>query len=277
MDLNLKIGGEEYSVDINIPLDISIPLIFNGEQPNTYGVDAASAKAVETSDFIGDTRRGGSCNFEEYRLIAHCNGTHTECVGHISYERISVHITLKDVFIASTLITVKPLSANETTDKYNPGKNENDFLITKDSLSAALGELDKNFIDGLIIRTLPNDEEKKSRKYMENMPPFFSMDAMEYIYSLGVKHLLVDIPSVDRTFDEGKLSTHHIFWGVEQGTNRVSEESHSMKTITEMIFVPDSVPDGNYLLNLQIASFVSDASPSRPVIFRIANKISNNK
>lgn len=269
MKIELKLESGQYEIDTDNPVDISIPLIFNGDQPNTYGVDAASARAVETSDFVGDVRRGGSCNFEEYRLIAHCNGTHTECVGHISYERISIHNTLKDVFIPSTLITIRPVNANETADKYDPGKSENDFLITKDSLDAALGELDKNFIDGLIIRTLPNDDSKKSRKYMENMPPFFSMDAMEYISSLGVKHLLVDIPSVDRTFDEGKLSAHHIFWGVEQGTNRVNENNRSMKTITEMIYVTDSVPDGNYLLNLQIASFVSDASPSRPVIFKI--------
>ena len=271
MKIVIKLDSGNYEIDPGKPIDISIPLIFNGAQPNTYGVDSASSKAVEVGDFIGDTRRGGSCNFEKYRLIAHCNGTHTECVGHISYERISIHDTLKDVFIPSTLITVTPVPANESADTYNPVKNENDFLITKDSLGKALNNHSKNFIDGLIIRTLPNDESKKSRKYMELLPAFFSIDAMEYISSLGVKHLLVDIPSVDRTFDEGKLSAHHIFWNVEQGTNRVNEKDHSMKTITEMIYAPDKVTDGHYLLNLQIASFVSDASPSRPVIFGIEN------
>jgi len=37
-------------------------------------------------------------------------------------------------------------------------------------------------------------------------------------------------------------------------------------TITEMVFVDDSIADGLYLLNLQVASLRNDAAPSRPVI-----------
>jgi hypothetical protein len=38
-------------------------------------------------------------------------------------------------------------------------------------------------------------------------------------------------------------------------------------TITEMVFVPDAVADGIYLLNIQIASLETDASPSKPVLY----------
>jgi kynurenine formamidase len=271
MNFEIKLLSGTFEINSDNPIDISVPLIFGGEQPNIYDAPKASSKACEIGDFIGDTRRGGSCNFEEYKLIPHCNGTHTECIGHISFERVSIWETLQDVFIPSTLITVASVKAGETDDTYNPPKNDNDYLITKDSLESALDEADESFFDGLIIRTLPNDESKKSRRYAENPPPFFSLDAMNYIAERGIKHLLVDIPSVDRNFDEGKLSCHHIFWNVEQGTNRVDVNNHSMNTITEMIYVPNEVADGNYLLNLQIASFVSDAAPSRPVIFRIKN------
>jgi hypothetical protein len=41
------------------------------------------------------------------------------------------------------------------------------------------------------------------------------------------------------------------------------------KTITELIFVPNEVKDGPYLLNLQTAAFENDATPSRPVIYPI--------
>lgn len=275
MQIEFNTGNGIYKIDTNYPVDISIPLDFYGKQPNTYNIENASAMACEVENFIGDTRRGGSCNFEEYKLVAHCNGTHTECIGHISDERIAVNETLKDVFIPSTLISVQPEKANETNDTYSPSKNSGDLLITRKLLEAKLNGMNKNFIDGfidgLIIRTLPNDESKKSRRYMDYPPPFFSIDAMEYIKSLNVKHLLVDIPSVDRTFDEGKLSAHHIFWGVEQGSHSVNAENHSMNTITEMIYVPDGIKDGEYILNIQIASFKSDASPSRPVIFKILN------
>ncbi len=271
MILKFELKSRIYEIDSEKPLDISIPLIFNGEQPNTYNIEKASSKACETVDFIGDTRRGGSCNFEEYRLVPHCNGTHTECVGHISFERIPVNETLKDVFIPSTLITVQPEKANETEDTYSPLKNEYDLLITKKELVSKLSKVNHDFLEGLVIRTHTNDESKKSRNYMENPPSFFSLEAMNYIKQAGVKHLLIDIPSVDRTFDEGKLSAHHIFWNVEQGSHEVDSENHSLNTITEMIYVPNEIKDGMYLLNIQIASFKSDASPSRPILFGIKN------
>ncbi len=103
------------------------------------------------------------------------------------------------------------------------------------------------------------------------MPAFFSSEAMAFVASLGVQHLLVDLPSVDRMFDEGWLSTHHLFWNVPQGSPNVDESNYSLKTITEMIYVDDRVSDGEYLLNLQTPSFVADAAPSRPVIYPIVS------
>lgn len=102
---------------------------------------------------------------------------------------------------------------------------------------------------------------------MKQEPPFISMDAMRYIVSLGVEHLLIDLPSVDRLFDDGELNAHHIFWNMKPGGHGVEEDSKINRTITEMIYVDDQISDGSYLLNLQIAPFVSDASPSRPLLF----------
>lgn len=269
MEIKFKINKTEYEINTQEEIDISIPLLFNGEQPNIYDVEKASAKAFKSDKFTGDTRKGGSCNFEEYKLIPHCNGTHTECVGHISYERISVCESLKDTFIPSTLITVSPVNAAETGNNYSPHKLKDDRLITQRSLEKSLDGYNKDFLEGLIIRTLPNDDSKKTRIYSKNPPPFFSIEAMKFIKDLNVKHLLVYIPSVDRASDEGRLTTHHIFWNVSQGSHEVDKINHSLNTITEMIYVPDAVKDGIYLLNLQIAPFQADASPSRPVIYKI--------
>jgi arylformamidase len=92
---------------------------------------------------------------------------------------------------------------------------------------------------------------------------------MEFIVEIGIKHLLVDMPSIDRIFDEGRLSNHRTFWNVQQGAFETNEKSSIYNTITELIYVPNKIKDGNYLLNLQIAPFASDASPSRPVLFEI--------
>jgi arylformamidase len=276
MILSVQINNRTYKIDCDNPIDVSIPLNFGGAQPNAYNAEIATSKPCETENLIGDTRRGGSCNFEQITFIPHCNGTHTESVGHITNARIFVHNCLKDTFILSALVTVEPENAFETNETYAVELNENDRLITQKTIERALQNVEnpKSKIqnpksDGLIIRTLPNDESKKSRRYMKNFPPFFSTEAMKFITEKGVKHLLVDVPSIDRAFDEGKLSNHRIFWNVEPGSFELSEKSLSSNTITEMIFVPEFVEDGAYLLNLQIAAFLSDASPSRPILFKI--------
>ena len=260
--------NNNYKFDSSNGIDISIPLDFHGAQPRAYGVEKASAKSYVSDNFIGDTRKGGSCNFEKYTLIPHCNGTHTECIGHITDERIFINEALKDSLVPSTLITLKPVNALDSKDSYLAGKEKNDLLMEKKSL-IALSKQDKDFLYGLIVRTLPNDESKKSRDYIMEPPPFFSTEAMEFISSFGINHLLVDIPSVDKADDKGQLSTHHIFWDVPHSIHKVDVKNHSLRTITEMVYIPDNVKDGNYLLNLQIASFMADASPSRPVIFEI--------
>ncbi len=92
---------------------------------------------------------------------------------------------------------------------------------------------------------------------------------MQYIVSLGIEHLLVDMPSVDRAFDEVELNIHYIFWQVNEGTFDLNEQSNLHNTITEMVYIKDAIKDGNYMLNLQITPFTPDASPSRPLLFEI--------
>ena len=262
----IYIKDKEVEVDFAQGKDISIPLLFNGSQPNTYGVDKAAAKAYQDRNFIGDTRQGGPCNFETYTLTPHCNGTHTECIGHITTERIDILSSLQDELIPSSLISVTPETTNE---KYIPPLDPNDLVITKKTLERQLHEINPVFLKGLIIRTLPNLIEKKEKDYMKTPPAFFSIDAMQYIVELGVKHLFVDVPSVDRLYDDGMLSAHNMFWQTQDKKKNIATQN---KTITEMIFVDEQINDGYYLLNLQIAAFKTDASPSRPIIY-VANGV----
>ena len=263
------VSGQTFEINETEPLNIAIPLDFYGAQPNAYDVERASSKACEAGELIGDTRRGGSCNFEQITLIPHCNGTHTECVGHITNERISVHECLRDAFIPATLVSVETENVRQSNETYAVEFNENDKLITKKTIEKSSKTSNGNFRQGLIIRTLPNDESKLSRTYLEEIPPFFTTEAMRFIREIGVKHLLVDTPSIDRIFDGGKLANHRIFWNVEPDLFETSESSLIDHTITELIYVPDAIADGIYLLNLQIAPFAADASPSRPQIFKV--------
>ena len=76
--------------------------------------------------------------------------------------------------------------------------------------------------------------------------------------------MLIDLPSVDKENDGGKLLAHNAFWNTA-GSVRMDA------TITEFIFVPNSVEDGEYLLNLMIAPFENDATPSKPILYKIMN------
>jgi arylformamidase len=278
---SLEINGHTYRFDTSNAIDISIPLRFNGPQPNAYGVDPASSEPCAAGELVGDTRRGGSCNFEQYKLIPHCNGTHTECVGHITHERISVRDCLQVAFAQAAVITVEPESPDETDETYSISPSVDDKLITLRSIERALSKLENSkwksepgavatgaFL-AFVVRTVPNEREKAAREYLNDVSPYFTTEAMEFLVTIGVEHLLVDLPSIDRLYDEGKLSNHRIFWKVDQGRFELTENSRRNATITELIYVPDEVQDGEYILNLQIAPFETDASPSRPLLFPI--------
>ncbi len=234
----------------NSPIDISIPLRFNGPQPNAFGVEPAAARS------LGDTRLGSSVNFDQITLVPHCNGTHTECVGHITDERISVWDCLTDVLLQAVLVSVEPAGA------------DGELLITREHLeTVVMRDSGEKQATALIVRTLPNDDSKLSKTYDgDNIPPYFSSDAMEYVVGWGFKHILVDLPSIDRLFDEGRLINHRIFWAVELGSRKINASTRVNSTITELIYVPSEVADGQYLLNLQIAPFELDAAPSRPLL-----------
>ena len=241
-------------VDLSTPIDISIPMGKN-EGPLAWYVDRVKIKPVQNEQFNGSVAAGGAVNFNDIAFNPHGNGTHTECCGHITQEVYSVNAHLKQFVFWARLVTITPAEyRGESLPDMKPG----DRLIEANQIEEALGE---ETSEALVIRTLPNHIDKKNRNYSNSNPPYLTSEAMRLIRKRGVKHLLIDTPSVDREEDGGLLSAHHIFWNVP-------ESPELDKTITEMIFVPDEVPDGLYLLNLQIAPFVNDASPSKPVLYK---------
>ena len=201
-DVNMDPWIPEKGKKLLIPKSHILP--FGKRNGILINIGALRLYYYEDGKFIGDTRKGGPCNFETYSFTPHCNGTHTECIGHIIDERVSIHLSLKDIFFTSTLISVHPTKNKES---YIPELNTNDLVITKELLYNQLNNVPLAYLDGIIIRTTPNLSQKTSIDYMKNPPPFFTIEAMKYIRKLGVKHLLVDIPSVDRLFD---LSLIHI-------------------------------------------------------------------
>ena len=138
-------------------------------------------------------------------------------------------------------------------------------LVTAAALRDAAG--DGPVPAALVVRTLPNDPGKRTRRYLDEPPPYFTMDAMRWMVRAGVRHLLTDLPSVDRMFDEGALNNHRIFWRVPFGERTLTSDSRRDATITEMVHVPDTVSDGRWGMQIEVPPFLLDAAPSRVRLF----------
>lgn len=244
------------TIDLSKPLDISIPLTNNEQNPIAWYQDIPEIEPVKIGDWIGKVSEGkSSTNFNNIFFNPHAHGTHTECLGHITRDFYSINQCLKQFFFTAELISVEPKAIGE------------DLVITKEQVEKALSGKSS---EAIIIRTVPNPETKKHLKYSNTNPPYLAEEAAIFIREIGMRHLLIDLPSVDKEHDEGKLLAHKAFWNVKDVTN-LNEDARMNCTITELIYVPEIVKDGSYILNLQIAPFENDASPSKPVLYKITD------
>lgn len=248
MNIEIKFKGKKYNIDLNKPIDLSIHLVPGEQGVNCFYAPRFEAIPVSSGDFIGSTQEGGPVNFKNVKINPHGNGTHTECVGHISLETININDVLKKYHFISRLISIYP-------EKLENG----DRVITKKQIEELITA---NDTETLIIRTLPNHEDKKARNYSGTNPPYFESEALFYLINNGVEHILTDLPSVDREQDEGQLKAHKAFWEYPATLNK-------NRTITELVYIPEEIVDGYYWLNLQIVSFALDACPSKPIIFKL--------
>lgn len=243
----LSVGNHRY--DLSTAVDISLhinPL----HAPSAFGLPAASFEPFRVGGFVGSIEEGGPVRCEIVTLAPHGNGTHTECVGHIAGQRYNVSEFMTDLLDEAELVTV----ATSVVD--------GDAVVTAADLLSSWKKYDTTT---LIIRTCPNGESKRTMRWSGGNPPYIHIDAMDLIVKYGIRHLMVDIPSVDREEDQGALVSHHRFW-------QWPENPRLDCTITELIYVPDSIQDGRYLVMFNVAPFDGDAAPSRPRVMKPMNE-----
>ncbi len=246
MKIEVTFEQKKVEIDLSSGTDISIAIDPNSGV-NAFHIPRATFEPIRVGSFVGSVKEGGSANCENLYINAHGNGTHTECIGHISIERICINDCLKEFFFFAQLISVTP--------KFSNG----DYIIDMDSISNYKKQHD---CDAILIRTLPNTFEKLTANYSGQNPTYLSPDVCTYLREIGIKHLLIDQPSVDREEDGGALAAHKAYWDYHGAFRKDM-------TITELIYVPSEISDGTYFLNLQIASLMTDASPSKPLLFNM--------
>lgn len=272
MKINIELCNKHYLINTDFSHSAAINLTFNDTQPQHFGAQVASAKPMQVDGFIGDTLQGGSCNVNEIYFNPHCNGTHTETIRHICDQSAELALSIANIelppLLPCVLLTITPELASQCQDSYTPEFADNDQVITKQAIQAQLANYSSAQTQALAIRTFPNTKTKLSQSYTnEQQAAFFTREAILYLNELGVEHLLVDIPSLDRLDDDGLLTCHHLFWQVPEGSHQPTINSLTRKTITELCFFDNSVSDGFYFLNLQLPAFNNDAAPSRPMLY----------
>ena len=243
----IQIKSRKIKIDLSKPLDISMPLRASIKNANAWYVDAPKIEPVVIDNWIASVKEGAAINFNNISFNPHAHGTHTESVGHITEKFYSINKCLKRFMFTAEVITVAPEVVGE--DKVI-SKKQIQYLLKRKSPEA------------LVIRTMPNTKDKKSRQYSHTNWPYLTEEAAQFLKEKGILHLLIDLPSIDKEKDEGKLLAHKAFWDI-------SGEIRTNATITELIYVPNKVEDGSYILNLQIAPIENDATPSKPVLYKI--------
>ncbi|MBX2958668.1 MAG: cyclase family protein [Flavobacteriales bacterium] len=247
MKATIEYKNNTYQIDLSKPLDIAMPLKADDTNPTAWYVSPPEFTPVMEHGFVGDVNLGGAVNFRNIFFNPHGHGTHTECVGHISKEFYTINQCLKQFFCLAKLVTILP---------EKQGDNQ---VITLQQIQSVWNN---SLADAVVIRTLPNLPSKLEMQYSNTNPAFIHHEAVSFLVENGVKHILIDTPSVDKEEDGGALISHHIFWNYPENPNLE-------RTITELIFVDDYITDGEYFLNLQIAPFENDASPSKPILYKI--------
>lgn len=237
---SFSLGNQTFEADLLNPFSLAIPFKHK-EGPVAYSMDKPLFTPFESGDFKASIAEGGSLNCFLLSFYPHGNGTHTESMLHVDPAGLPMNKIKIKPFLSACLVSLEP--------SFDP--------ISGDSIisDAPSWVFDKPF-EAIIIRTLPNDESKLITDYSGTNPPYFSDSLFERFAQHGIFHVLTDLPSVDKEVDEGRLAAHKAFFAKRKEAS-----------ITEMIYVPQNVTDGVYLLNLQYPMIETDAVPSHPVIF----------
>jgi kynurenine formamidase len=246
MIVQITFQNKALQVDLNQAIDISIP-INKDNNVNCYHLDNPSFSYFENEFFSGNLAKGGSVNCEKISFYPHASGTHTECALHVAQVDFDMrHVQIPALQMAQ-VISVKPLEIN------------NDKVISEDCLKDIQIHSD---IDVLLIRTQPNPQEKLNKNYSDTNPPYFEPAFSNYLKTLGIKHIITDLPSIDKESDNGALAAHKN-WFLDGGEAKVK------RTITELVFIPSDLSDNLYAINMQVPAIQTDAVPSRILLHPI--------
>lgn len=274
MQAELTINGQKVRAALDRGVSLAIPVEFGGTGPRHFGAPAPTSKPWSVGSFSGSVAAGASVNCSTMTLIPQCQMTHTESVAHLTREAGDAWRVVPRGLLPAVVVSVSPEPARETQESTDPQPWGTDTLITQRRLRAAWPMARPGMSQfepvAAIIRTLPNEAGKRTRDYSDAVPPYFTREAVQWLVEKRIEHLVLDLPSLDRTHDEGHLVGHRLFFGLPPGSHARGDAARSRCTITELAFIPDEVADGFCVLSLAVPAIGGDAVPSQPIVYPLA-------
>lgn len=265
--LLLEAGGRRWAVELGRGASLAIEMRGDGPLPAFFVPGRMHTEPLSVGGFTGDTRTGGSCNVSRLDLVPHCHGTHTEGIGHVTDQRAAVQDQFDGRPALAWLATVTAVDAGAASDGYHCPVAEREPLVTRDELARAIRGCAAE-ATALVLRVRPLAAPLPVRDFnAEPGYPLLSAEAMSWLSGHAFDHLLIEMPSLDRAEDGGRLGNHRAWWGLPPGDRDMGRAQHPRRVITEMIRVPDTLDDGLYWLQPGLSPIHGDATPSRPQLY----------
>lgn len=237
---------------------LALPTPRAGDVTDAYGLSPLELTPSRVGDWVGARSKGSSVNAYDAQLSIHGAGTHTECAAHISDLALSIADVAPLGLLVARLLDVPPTRIGR--DQVIASQHLQDAWSMDDATRADIGRP-----TAAIIRSRPADAVPH-RRWSGTHPPYFEPDALRFLVSQGIEHLVTDLPSVDPEQDGGKLLAHREFFAFEGGDRQRAQRA----TITELAWIPASLPAGLGILRLDVLAWPTDAAPSRPVFYPLS-------
>ena len=266
----LTFAGQKIRVALDRGVSLAIAVEFGAPGPRYFGVAAPVTRPFAVGSFSGSVASGASANCSTVTLTPHCQMTHTESVAHLTRESGDAWRVVPRGLLPAVVVSLRPEPARESSESTDPQPWATDALITRRRLRAAWPMMRMVDPVAAIIRTLPNDATKRTRDYSEYIPPYLTREAVEWLVEKRIEHLVLDVPSLDRTHDDGHMVGHRLFFGLPAGSTARGDAARSRATITELAFIPDELADGPCVLSLAVPAIGGDAVPSQPIVYPLA-------
>jgi len=235
------------------PIDLSVPINPHSGLPRAWYKGPATAEPVRSDGWTGSVAEGGSVNFRDVTFNPHAHGTHTETREHIRDDFHPIDALAR----SGALPFLIPALLVEAMPEPLSTAQGDEWVVPLSALETAAADVQRWAPSALVLRCTTGDV---NRDWSNTNPPYLEADFAERLVELGIEHLLIDLPSVDREVDGGVLRAHNAFFGNDPTTR-------ANATISELLCVPQDTSAGPGLLAMQVSPFVNDAAPSRPLWF----------